>query len=157
MSGEWLQYFTGMFFAFIFKDTTMHERGAHMKMNTMEDWEKWVELAREDPEKFERERSAAIEKLIMSQSARHRHRSRQLQWKIDAVRKTSPTALYSCIRIYDMLMDSVYGPKGLLESIGLLYKSDAEPAWPEVTVRKKGRLVDFRRTKKEKSSSENHQ
>lgn len=119
--------------------------GGHMEMNTMEDWEKWVELAREDPEKFERERSNTIENLIMSQPARQRHRSRQLQWKIDAVRKTSPNALYACIRVYDMLMDTVYGPKGLVESIGLLSSSDAEPKDPEVTVRKKGRLVDFRR------------
>lgn len=111
----------------------------------MEDWERWVELAREDPEKFEKERSAAIENLIMSQPERHRHRSRQLQWKIDAVRKTSPNALYSCIRIYDMLMDSVYGRKGLVECIGLLYSSGEKRECPEATVRKKGRLVDFRR------------
>lgn len=116
-----------------------------MEMNSMEDWERWVELAREDPEKFEKERSAAIENLIMSQPERHRHRSRQLQWKINAVRKTSPNALYSCIRIYDMLMDSVYGPKGLLESIGLFYSTDGKREYPETTVRKKGRLVDFRR------------
>jgi hypothetical protein len=118
-----------------------------MKLNTMEDWEKWVELAREDPEKFERERSAAIEELIMSQPARHRHRSRQLQWKIDAVRKTSPNALCACIRIYDMLMDSVYGPKGLVEAIGLLYRNNGQPEYRDVTVRKKGRLLDFRRKK----------
>lgn len=118
-----------------------------MEMNTMEDWEKWVELAREDPVRFEEERSAAIENLIMSQPARHRHHSRQLQWKIDAIRKTSPNALYSCIRIYDMLMDSVYGPKGLVESISLLYNSNGDPKRPEITVRKKGRLVDFRRKK----------
>ncbi|MGB3223556.1 MAG: DUF3135 domain-containing protein [Desulforhopalus sp.] len=116
-----------------------------MEMNTMEDWEKWVELARKDPEKFEKERTAAIENLIMSQPERHRHRSRQLQWKIDAVRKTSPNALYSCIRIYDMLMDSFYGPKGLVESIGLIYSTDGKCEWPETTMRKKGRLVDFRR------------
>jgi hypothetical protein len=43
-----------------------------MEMNTMEDWEKWVELARENPEKFEQERTAAIEELIMNQPAQNR-------------------------------------------------------------------------------------
>ncbi len=91
-----------------------------MEMNTMEDWEKWVELAREDPERFESERAAAIEELIMSQPVQSRKRSRQLQWKVDAIRRTSPNSLASCIRIYDMLMDSVYGPNGLLDAFGLL-------------------------------------
>lgn len=84
-------------------------------MNTMEDWEQWARLYRENPEAFERERQAAIEELIMNQPVDVRHRSRQLQWRIDAVRRRAPNSLASCIRIYDMLMDSVYGPGGLLE------------------------------------------
>jgi hypothetical protein len=46
-----------------------------------------------------------------------------------------------------MLMDSVYGPKGLVESLGLLCGSNGEPEGHEVTMRKKGRLIDFRRKK----------
>jgi hypothetical protein len=46
-----------------------------------------------------------------------------------------------------MLMDSVYGPKGLVEAIGLLYRNNGQPEYREVTVRKKGRLLDFRRKK----------
>lgn len=93
---------------------------AFMEMNSLADWEEWVKLARENPEKFEKERKAAIEELIMSQPLPYRHRSRQLQWKIDAIRQTSPNPLSSCIRIYDMLMDSFYGPKGLLQAINQL-------------------------------------
>jgi len=86
-----------------------------MEMNTMEDWELWARLAQEDPERFERERAAAIDKCINSQtSLKMRKRCRQLQWKIDAIRQISPTPLDSCLRIYDMLMDSFYGPKGLV-------------------------------------------
>ncbi len=101
-----------------------------MEMNTMEDWEKWVELARKDPARFEQERSAAVEELIMSQPAPSRLRSRRLQWKIDAVRQTSPNSLASCIRIYDMLMDSVYGQNGLLEALGLLQSGNTENGKP---------------------------
>lgn len=88
-----------------------------MEMNSIADWEQWVKLYRENPEEFERERLAAIEGLIMRQPVSIRHRSRQLQWRIDAVRRRAPNSLSSCIRIYDMMIESVYGPGGLLEVI----------------------------------------
>lgn len=88
-----------------------------MEMNSIADWEQWVKLYRENPEEFERERLAAIEELIMSQPVFIRHRSRQLQWRIDAVRRRAPNSLSSCIRVYDMMIESVYGPGGLLEVI----------------------------------------
>ncbi len=116
-------------------------------MNTMEDWDKWVELAREDPQKFEQERAAAIEEFIISQSDRSRQRCRRLQWKIDAVRQTSPNSLASCIRIYDMLMDSVYGANGLLEAINLLRGGNGENLRSgklNASLNKKGFLVDFK-------------
>jgi len=116
-------------------------------MNTIADWEEWVRLARENPEKFERERTAAIEELIMSQSAETRHRNRQLQWKINAIRQTSPNSMSACVRIYEMLMDSVYGPDGLLAAIELLRGRNGETgrlAKQCSPVKKKGRLLDFR-------------
>jgi hypothetical protein len=119
-----------------------------MEMNTMADWEKWVELAREDPEKFEKERAAAIEEVIMSQPAQCRHRSRQLQWKIDAVRQTSPNALCACIRIYNMLIDAAYGPHGLIEAIGMLDGKNRAPDRRVIPVGKKGFLLHFNRKKK---------
>jgi hypothetical protein len=118
-----------------------------MEMNSMADWEEWVRLAREDPEKFERERAATIEELIMSQPAETRHRNRQLQWKINAIRQTSPNSLYACVRIYEMLMDSVYGPDGLLAAIELLRSRNGENdrlAKHYTPVKKKGLLLDFR-------------
>lgn len=91
-----------------------------MEMNTMEDWGQWVKLARENPEEFERQRAAAIEELIMSLPVESRHRSRQLQWQIDGIRLTSSNSLHACIRMYDMMMETVYGSNGLLENISLL-------------------------------------
>jgi hypothetical protein len=122
-----------------------------MEMNSMADWEEWVRLAREDPEKFERERAATIEELIMSQPAETRHRNRQLQWKINAIRQTSPNSLYACVRIYEMLMDSVYGPDGLLAAIELLGSRNGENvslAKRCLSIKKKGLLLDFRTKKR---------
>jgi hypothetical protein len=122
-----------------------------MELNTIADWEEWVRLAREDPEKFEKERTAAIEKLIMSQPAETRHRNRQLQWKINAIRQTSPNSLYACVRIYEMLMDSVYGPDGLLAAIELLGSRNGENvslAKRCLSIKKKGLLLDFRTKKR---------
>ncbi len=116
-------------------------------MNTMADWARWVELAREDPEKFERERAATIEKLIMSQPARSRLRCRRLQWKIDAIRQTSPNSLYACVRIHDMLMDSVYGPNGLVESIGLLSDRKSAATQTKVPFKKVVFRLDDKRKK----------
>jgi hypothetical protein len=127
------------------------EKGGDMEMNTIADWEKWVKLAREDPEKFEKERVAVIEELIMSQPVRCRLRGRRLQWKIDAVRQTSPNSLAACIRIYDMLMDSVYGPNGLVEAIGLLRGGPGATdrlGKHDVCRKKIGVLVDFRTGKR---------
>lgn len=88
-----------------------------MEMNSLADWQRWVELYRDDPEEFERQRRAAIEALIAGQPVSIQRRSRQLQWRIDAVRRRAPNNLAACIRIYDMMIDSVYGPGGLLDVI----------------------------------------
>ena len=103
-----------------------------MDCKAAEDWAYWTQIGHEDPARFERERSAAIEELIMRLPAASRRRCRQLQWKIDAVRQVSPNSMAACVRIYDMLMDSVYGPGGLVQAaaIGMLSPSgtDCPPA-----------------------------
>lgn len=113
-------------------------------MNTMEDWEEWVKLAREDPEKFERERKAAIEELIMGQPQTRRS-SRRLQWKIDAIRRTSPNSLSACIRIFDMLMDSVYGANGLLEALNRLDNESRVIGRGDIIAGKTGLYLKFKR------------
>ncbi len=116
-----------------------------MQMKTIKDWEKWVELAQKDPEKFERERMTIIEDFIMSQPLDRQHRSRQLQWKIDAVRRTSPNALCACVRIHDMLMESVYGPKGLLQAIDLLSKIPETTCGTDISFGKTAAILPFKR------------
>lgn len=115
-----------------------------MEMKSFADWEKWSRLAREDPEGFEQARSAAIEKLIMSQPPETRLRSRQLQWKIDAIRQTSPNSLAVCVRLYDMLMETVYGPEGLVETCRSL-TGEVTTFGTTNPPGKKARVLEFRK------------
>lgn len=122
-----------------------------MEMNSIADWEQWVKLFRENPEEFERERLAMIEELITSQPVYVRHRSRQLQWRIDAVRRRAPNSLAACIRIYDMMIDSVYGPGGLLEVIN---GGDSEPLIrPRMRNNKAGICLKLTRPERHKPGS----
>jgi hypothetical protein len=115
-----------------------------MEMNSMEDWEAWVKLFRENPEAFEKERRLAIEEVIMDQPVHLRRRSRQLQWRIDAVRRRAPNSLAACVRIYDMLLDAFYGPGGLVE---VLQGGVAEPLvkGPGINSKKAGICLKLQR------------
>ncbi|MEW6221507.1 MAG: DUF3135 domain-containing protein [Thermodesulfobacteriota bacterium] len=79
------------------------------------DFEEWSSLAVADPEAFEAKRQLAIEKVISSGAPEYRHRLRQLQWKVDAIRTASPNPMAACIRIYDLFSQHTFGPGGFLE------------------------------------------
>lgn len=79
--------------------------------------EGWRELIRTDPEAFEAKRREVIESYISSVPADRQQRLRRLQWRIDIERKRAANPLQSCLSIYSMMMDSVYGDHGLLNAI----------------------------------------
>lgn len=124
-------------------------------MNTIADWEQWVKLAHENPQEFERKRASAIEELIMSQPVESRRRSRQLQWRIDGIRLTSPNSLAACVKIYDMMIETVYGPDGLLDAIALLTDRTGKldgflAATDKVAARNSRPCLEFRQKKRSK-------
>lgn len=81
----------------------------------------WRELAKNDPAKFEKERSAAIEEVIATApKAETRDRLRKLQWRVDAERKISKNPMQACLKIYNMMWGKVYGDDGLLHSLNTL-------------------------------------
>lgn len=84
------------------------------------DFEEWSALARSDPDAFEARRRQAIEALIQSAPAHRQERLRGLQWRIDQIRRTSKTPLAACLRISQLMWDSVYGRGGLLETLARL-------------------------------------
>jgi hypothetical protein len=85
------------------------------------DFDQWADLAKTDPAAFEARRAEVIEAAIQQMPSHKQHRMRCLQWKIDQVRGQASTPLAACIRLSEMMWDSMVGPGGLrdvLEGVG---------------------------------------
>jgi len=81
----------------------------------------WCDLAKNNPAKFEQKRSAAIKEMIATApKAETRDRLKKLQWRVDAERKISKNPMQACLKIYNMMMEKVYGDDGLLYSLNTL-------------------------------------
>jgi hypothetical protein len=89
----------------------------HQARHSSFDFDQWAELAQHDPQGFEARRSEAIEAAIRQASPRTQERLRRLQWKLDQIRRTSGTPLAACIRMHNMMLDSLHGRGGLLETL----------------------------------------
>ncbi len=88
---------------------------------SFEDWfEEMAVLARENPELFEKKRQELISETISQASPENRERLKRFQWRIDREIERAKTPLGSCIRLYDMLMEMVYGEGGFLEAVETL-------------------------------------
>lgn len=84
----------------------------------------WSEIAKTDPERFERERSAEIEKVISKAPEDHQQGLRQLQWIIDGKRRRAKNPIDAMLRLNKMMMDHVHGDHGLVSTL---------PLWAEVS------------------------
>ena len=81
------------------------------------EFKQWVEMAKNDPELFERLRQEAINKVIEKAPAGQRQRLRCLQWRIDQERSRSKSPLGVCVWLSRMMWESVAGSGGLLENL----------------------------------------
>jgi len=72
------------------------------------DFERWVELAVNDPAQFEEMRRAAIDEFLQGVSAERRLQLQRLQWRVDRVRERCATPLAATIAISEMMWDSFY-------------------------------------------------
>lgn len=88
---------------------------ASQSRNALVDFDQWAELAKSDPAAFEARRAEAIAALIDRMPAHKQHRMRCLQWKIDQVRNQAANPMAACIRLSEMMWDSLVGPGGLQE------------------------------------------
>lgn len=77
----------------------------------------WKDLAENNPQAFEQKRQDFIDSFISKASSRHRNRLQGLQWRIDVERKRSSNPLSACVRISNMMLDSVYGNTGLVQAL----------------------------------------
>ena len=87
------------------------------KSGTELDFDEAMELARTDPEAFERYRQAVIEALIARAPERNRQHLRRLQWRIDQERKRASNPTAACVRLYQMMWESFAGESGLIDTI----------------------------------------
>ena len=102
------------------------------------DFDAWAELARTDPEAFEKERNKAIEAVIEEAPPRSREQLRRVQWKLDSIRDTAPTPMAACLRMQTLMWESVLGEDGLLARLRQAPASRKRP-------RDAARILDFRR------------
>jgi len=91
------------------------------------DFDQWASLAKTDPEAFEARRAEVIEDMIQRMPAHKQHRMRCLQWKIDQVRNQASNPLSACIKISEMMWDSLVGPGGLRDALERVGEGDFEP------------------------------
>lgn len=88
------------------------------------DFNAWAELAKKDPELFNQKRKQAVSELIEKAPLNMQNRLRGLQWRVDLEIQRSNNPMDACLRIYRMMMDSVYSPGGLLETLNNLHEYD---------------------------------
>lgn len=86
------------------------------------DFDGWMEVYKTDPDMFEKMRQALIESTIKQAPIEMRRRLNGLQWQIDTEIKLAKNPLDGCIKIYEMMMDSVYEPNGLLDALSMAKK-----------------------------------
>lgn len=105
------------------------------------DFDDWSQLAARDPDGFERRRSEVLEEFIQQAPENRRLRLRRLQWRIDRARERAPTPLAACVKISQMMWDSLAGDDGLLEAMeGLRGR-------PPARSRRQAAVLEFRRSR----------
>jgi len=104
------------------------------------DFDEWVTLAREDPERFERLREEKIRDMIAAVPENMRQRMQGLQWRIDRIRQTANNPMASCLRLSSMMWDSVLGEDGLVQTIEDLGKT---PETRNTRARREATVIHF--------------
>ena len=77
------------------------------------DFDEAMQLARTDPEIFERYRQYVIDTLIARAPERNQEHLRRLQWRIDQERERASNPVAACVKLYEMMWESFAGEYGL--------------------------------------------
>lgn len=88
------------------------------------DFDSWADLAKSDAEAFEQRRRDLIEAFIADAPEHMQARLRRVQWRVDAERRRYKHPLKSCVMVFDMMWDSLYGDHGLLQALLALNDPD---------------------------------
>ncbi len=120
------------------------------KTLTTLDFDEAMELARTDPEAFERYRQSVIEDLIARAPERSRQHLRRLQWRVDQERKRASNPTAACVKLYRMMWDSFAGECGLIDTI----RNPQQPHHGMATQPSKAEVLSFSRASTTKCPSE---
>ncbi len=91
------------------------------------EFDDWAQLAQSDPVAFEAQRARVIEDLILGMPEHKQQRMRCLQWKIDQVRAQCKTPMAACVKLSEMMWDSLVGPGGLKDALERLSTDSPAP------------------------------
>lgn len=83
----------------------------------VDNFDRWLALANEDPEAFEGLRRELIDAAIARAPKERRQRLRCLQWRIEKERDKAKTPMAACISISGMMWDALVGDNGLLDTL----------------------------------------
>jgi hypothetical protein len=97
-------------------ETLFEKRGKIMSDDPLK-FDDWGALAKSDPEAFEQRRKEVIEQFIAGLPPNRQQRLRRLQWRVDMERQRCANPMQSCLRLYSMMWNSVYGKQGLQETL----------------------------------------
>lgn len=113
------------------------------------DFDSWMNLAKDDPAAFEQRRREAIDAFMAQVPANKRTRLERLQWRVDMEVKRSKSPTLACMRVFNMMWDSVYGDRGLLNALtdfGQPGEIAANRAMISPRSRSTATMLPFRRT-----------
>lgn len=96
------------------------------KKETGFNFDHWSELAQSDPDAFESMRSEKLAACIAKAPGNQQHRLRCLQWRIDVIRKQAKTPLSACIKISNMMWDTLHR---LGDTYQNLYNNPQQPTF----------------------------
>ena len=111
------------------------------------DFDQFVALSAQDPEEFERRRSALIEANISAAPERLQQRLRHMQCRADLVRDSAHSPLDATYKLSTMMWDSVTGPRGLIESLNAFLQGDRSMLTPLPEKPEKATVLAFPGTK----------
>lgn len=100
------------------------------KHNDEFEFERWADLARDDPQGFESARRKVLESLIESAPPERKQRLSGLQWQIDRERERAGTPMAACLKLSSMMWDKVLGAGGLVEGLEQLSGDRPVPLAP---------------------------
>ncbi len=83
-------------------------------------FDEWMQLAKDNPEAFEKKRLEAIQDVISISKDDSQKRLQGLQWQIDQMHNSSKTPMAACINISRMMWENVQGEDGLVETLNQL-------------------------------------